>query len=263
VISFHGFDINVVPLKYREYHNKLLAINNYSNIICTTPSNFLKNKMIALGIDKNKIIVIPNSYNEIFQAKVQNFNWQYGDKLKLLSIGRFIEVKGQKYLLEAFAKLLKYYPNAELTLIGYGELENELKNKNKTLKIEDNVHMMQVEHSKLPKIVSEHHIYIQSSIKASDGAEENLSVATIEAQAMGLPAIVSNIGGLIEIIEHNNNGKIVSEKDSDAIFKALKEYVDFPEQIKKHSINAINIVEEKFNKDKLLNKITHIYKELL
>jgi glycosyltransferase involved in cell wall biosynthesis len=263
IISFHGYDINVVPNKDTKYIKELLKLNLYSNVLCTAPSKFLKDKMINLGINEKKIIIVPNAYNDKFKCNKNKKDWKKGSKLKLLSIGRFVEVKGQVYLIKAFAKLLKYYPNAELSLIGYGELKYKLLDLCKDLKIEDKVFILKKEHQELPQFMSEHHLYLQPSIVASDGAEENLSVATIEAQAMGLPAIVSNIGGLTEIIEHNINGKIVEQKDIDAIFYAIKDYIDNDGDITKHSYNAQKIVKQKYAKEKILNKITQVYKELL
>lgn len=259
VVSFHGMDINVLPRKDRLYTKYLLDLNKSNHVLFTSPSNFLKNKMMKLGLCDDKISIIPNAYNNIFEAVQKENFWQYGDTLKLLNIGRFEEVKGQKYLIEAFAEVIKIYPNTILTLIGYGSLEQELKDLCKTIKIENKVHFLrQVEHSKLPNIIIEHDIYVQPSIVAIDGAEENLSVSTIEAQICGIPAIVSSIGGLKEIVIDNVTGKFSKEKDINSLAKSIIFYVD-NDIIEEHSINAKVEAIKRFNKDSIIKKTKELY----
>jgi len=261
IVSFHGMDINVMPKKNSEYTNMLRNMNDAENVYFTSPSIFLKNKMISIGLSSEKIKVIPNVYNQKFKLYKKEIFWKHGNKLKLLNIARFEEVKGQKYLLESFALALQSYKQMSLTLVGYGKLEKELKNQCKKLNIENKVTFcIKVKHSKLPKLIIEHDLYIQPSIIASDGAEENLSVATIEAQACGLPAIVSNIGGLREIVINNKTGKIVEEKNIKMISDAIIYYLKNPATLKDHSINARKKTLERFDKINIMNKIKKLYK---
>lgn len=263
VISFHGMDINVLPLIDKVYVDYLLQLNKDKNILFTSPSGFLKNKMILLGLDDNLTSVIPNAYNSYFENVKKEKYWQYGDTLKLLNIGRFEEVKGQKYLIEAFSNILKEYPDTTLTLVGYGSLEKELKNLCKSLNVVDKViFLRQIEHSKLPKLIVAHDIYIQPSIVASDGSEESLGVSTIEAQVCGLPAIASKIGGLNEIVIDNITGKIVDQKDIENIKDEVMFYVNNSDIMKKHAINAIIKAENNFNKEVLINTLKNIYFKL-
>ncbi len=263
IVSFHGMDINVLPKQDYSYLEKLLSMNSANNTFFTSPSVFLKNKMLLLSLNNEKIKVIPNVYNERFKLFQKNNFWQHGDELKLLNIGRFEEVKGQKYLLEAFALSLKSYQKMRLTLVGYGSLESELKNLCKKLNIENKVTFLQkVEHSKLPDIIAGHDIYIQPSIVASDGAEENLSVATIEAQVCGLPAIVSSIGGLKEIVIDNSTGKLVEEKNIEILSDAIISYINNPKDINEHSANAREKAIERFDKKIIINEMRGYYEKI-
>lgn len=263
VVSFHGMDINVIPIQNTKYLKQLLKMNSVNNIYFTSPSNFLKNKMISLGLSSGKIKVIPNAYNDKFKLFQKNSFWKFGDELKLLNIGRFEEVKGQRYLLEAFALSLESYEKISLTLVGYGSLEEELRDLCNKLMIENKVTFLQkIEHSKLPNIIREHDLYIQSSIIASDGAEENLSVSTIEAQVCGLPAIVSNIGGLKEIVIDNDTGKLVEEKNVYMLSDAIIYYINNPTELKNQSFNARKKAIERFDKKSIINKTKGYYEEI-
>ncbi len=261
VISFHGMDINVLPAKDKKYLDYLLKINSLNNTLFTTPSIFLKNKMLTLGFDAGAINVIPNAYSKIFENIKKNHFWQYGDELKLLNIGRFEEVKGQAYLIEAFSKVLDIYPKSKLTLIGYGNLEENLKKLCKDLKVDNKVvFLKQVEHGKLPNIIVSHDIYIHPSVIGSDGAEESLSVSTIEAQVCGLPSIVSEIGGLVEVVVNNSTGKYVNPKSINDLIKGIEFYINNTDIIKKHAINAVLNAKDNFHRKRIFSKISKVYK---
>ncbi len=264
IVAFHGYDVNVLPKKDEIYLSQLLELNtDKMRILFTSPSRFLKNKLISLGMNENKIHIIHNSYNQYFKNIKRKSYWQYGKEFRLLNIGRFVEVKGQKYLIRAFAKLIEKYPNSTLTMIGYGDLESELRAMCVELGLSNKViFLLQVEHTKIPEIMIRHDVYVQSSIVAEDGAEENLSVSTIEAQVCGLPSVVSNIGGLKEIVIDNVTGMLVEQKNDTSIFSTLEYYIDNPNTIKEHSINAAKHAKEKFNKSEITKQTIKLYNNI-
>lgn len=262
VVSFHGMDINVLPKKDSSYLKLLLQMNLDENVTFTSPSKFLKNKMTNIGINTTNIHVIHNAYNEIFTRVKKNNYWKYGDRLNLLHIGRFTEVKGQVYLIKALEKVVNIYPNTKLTLIGYGDLETELKKLvSKLGLIKHIIFLNQVEHRQLPSIMSKFDIYLQPSIVANDGAEESLSVSTIEAQAIGIPAIVSDIGGLKEVVLENITGYLVKDKDVDAISSKIIHYIDHIELFEEHSINSRNHVQSVFNAKTIIEQWYTLYEK--
>lgn len=264
VVSFHGIDINVLPGKDPKYLASLVNMSQRGNVNFTSPSTFLKNKMISLGISGEVITVIPNAYNTVFETVCKKHFWQYGDELKMVNIGRFEEVKGHKYLILAFKKIAEYYPKCKLTLIGYGVLMKNLKVLVAQLGLDEKVIFFgKAEHAKLPEILAEQDIYLQPSIVASDGGEENLSVSTIEAQVVGLPSIVSDIGGLKEIVLDKKSGYLIEDKNEDEIFKMVKLYIDNPYLLKEHSENAVFACKKRFNSENIIVEWINIYRDSL
>lgn len=262
-ISFHGMDINVLPNKDSRYKGMLNKIDKDDNVFFISPSIFLKRKMIQVGLSKEKIFILPNAVNKRFVNNFYPRKLEHGQTLKILSVGRFEEVKGYKYLIECIHKLREIYENIELTLVGYGTLEKDLKylvneyNLNRNIKF-----ITQAPHEKIPNIMREHTLYIQPSIVASDGAEENLSVATIEAQVSGLPAIVSDIGGFKEIVTDNSTGCLFEQKSVNAMLKAILYYLQHPNFIEVHSIEAHFISRNKFDSEKIVRNLMDIYEDI-
>ncbi len=264
VVSFHGIDINVLPKKDKRYLKSIVKMSHDQNVNLTSPSKFLKSKMSKLEINDKKITNIANAYNDAFAKVKKKHFWQYGDELKLINIGRFEEVKGQKYLILAFKKVEEYYPKCKLTLIGYGSLMKELKDLVGQLELEEKVVFLnRVEHINLPKILCEQDIYIQPSIVASDGGEESLSVSTVEAQVVGLPSIVSNIGGLKEVVVDKKSGYLVEDKNEDKIYEMVKLYIDNPYLLKEHSVNGVLICKKRFNSKNIVSEWINLYRSSL
>ena len=95
VISFHGTDSTSMPKLDTEYASELKKLNNYDKIIFTANSNFLKAKLIEAGLNPEKIRLIPNSFNPLFN-KFKKTEWFESRKeFSVINIGRLIHIKGQ------------------------------------------------------------------------------------------------------------------------------------------------------------------------
>ncbi len=267
VVSFHGADINVLFWRYPSYARTLLKMNLDESVIFTAPSDFLKRRIGEIGgkgrrLNTNKTYRIYNACNDIFNKVSKTRFWQYGNQLNLLNIARFEEEKGHVYLINAFKKIVEFYPNSRLTLMGFGSLERKLKQLVKKLHLLNNVIFIKnIEHKKLPDLLLNYDIYLQPSIVTSHGAEESLSVSTIETQTAGLPAIVSNIGGLKEVVVNEQTGYLIPAKSIDAIFNYVKYYIRHENMLRAHSINASKNAQAKFNSQSILKQWVKLYEE--
>ncbi|MFP4514863.1 MAG: glycosyltransferase [Parcubacteria group bacterium] len=267
VIAFHGTDITSRPALDFAYRQEIKKLKTYRNSIYTAHSFFLKNKMIQYKIPKNKIEIINNTFNKNFLGTRKKNIFKKSDEFKIINIGRFVNVKGQKYLIKAFSKLLKNdYQNASLTFVGDGETKKEIEKLASDLRVRDKINFLGViDHNKIPKILKQQSVYIQPSIKdMKTFQEESFGVSILEAIIIGLPVIVTNTGGMPEtVIEDNQQFSfIVPEKDSEAIYKILKYMVSNKYKFKDNSDYSQKIIK-KFSPEKNTNSIINIYKKLL
>jgi glycosyltransferase involved in cell wall biosynthesis len=248
LVSFHGTDINSLPDVKRNYLKNVHELCKQENTYFTAPSQFLRNKMINRGIPEEKITVVKNSFNTSFLSAEKQKEFRYGDTLKLINVGRLESVKGQKYLIEAFSKLKGIYPNIHLTIIGKGKLESELKKVAKKYAVENEIDFLgNVSHQNIPNLLVQHDIYIQPSIITNKNVEENSPISVLEALAVGMPVIASDIGGLKEIIKIEKNGFLVSPKSVDDIVYRLKIFIENPKLIKEMGSYARNDVQNNYS----------------
>lgn len=166
-------------------------------VICQTQQSkiFIENKT------KNKNVTnIPNPINTI------EFSLKKNRENIILNVGRLVEKKGQKYLIECFSKIKN--DNWKVVILGDGPLKNELLNLIKELNLEDKVFLMGA-----VKNVEEW--LFKSSIFVFPSILEGFPNALAEAMCCGLPSISFNCdAGPSDIIKNNKNGFLVDVYDT-------------------------------------------------
>ena len=103
------------------------------------------------------------------------------------------------------------------------------------------LNFMDISHERMNNFYKKINVYINIP------SRESFGVAVLEAAAAGLPSMVSNIGGLPEIVLHKETGLIVDRNDKNEIINAMNYFVNNKEEIKKIGLNAKSFVEEKYS----------------
>lgn len=227
IVRCHGSDISSNPRLYPDCKTVLLEMARAPKVLFTANSEFLARKLIELGVPAEKVHPVALTFNDVFSEHRKKRFFRPGDRLRLINTARFIEWKGQRYLIEAFARFVReVHPNAQLTLIGEGETLAAVKQLASDCGVRDKVVFAGgVAHQEVPRHLSESDIYIQPSIQdPKTFQEESFGVAILEALAVGLPVIITRTGGMPEIVGGDGPfARIVPDRDADALFEALKE----------------------------------------
>lgn len=137
----------------------------------------------------------------------------------VLSIGRFDSQKGYDLLLEAWSKLPRdiIEEGWSLKIVGDGHTKPEMEKLSRTLEVADSVQMP-------PATKDVDSMYRSASIFCLSSRFEGFGMVLIEAQAYKIPCISFDCDtGPAEIIDHEKNGLLVENRDTDALAKALQE----------------------------------------
>lgn len=135
-------------------------------------------------------------------------------------VGRLTGDKGINELLVAFQKIVSKFNHAKLLLVGFFESELDPLRKETLFEIENNERVIFVPFQKDVRPY-----YAVSNVLVFPSYREGFPNAVLEAGAMRLPSIVTNINGCNEIIEHQKNGILIPPKDCNALFTAMKEII--------------------------------------
>lgn len=160
--------------------------------------------------------VIPNGIDmKLFSPAPEN-DTTGDEKLRIVCVGRLIERKGVRELLDAFAMLAPEMPRAHLDLIGSGNLEEELRLRVEQLGLSSRVTLHgSVPHGELP------HYLRKCAVFALPSHAEGMSNALLEGMSCGLPVVVTDTGGTTELVQ--GNGLVVPKKNPGALAASLLE----------------------------------------
>jgi glycosyltransferase involved in cell wall biosynthesis len=139
----------------------------------------------------------------------------------LFTLGRLVELKGHRHLIDALA-ILNAELRPHLVIGGDGPLRCQLEEHARSRGLADNVTFTgTLPHHMTPAYYAASHIYVQPSIIDSDGNTEGLGLAVMEAMSCGTPCIGSRVGGIPDIITDGTNGFLVNQADPSAMASAI------------------------------------------
>jgi glycosyltransferase involved in cell wall biosynthesis len=206
------------------------------------PSRSTFDELVQKGIDSKKIRLLPHSVDiERFHPGKNNgfLNDRYSvnDGLKLLYVGRVSKEKNLHILSQAYKKLCQQNKDAQLIIVGEGPYLTEMQNE---LRGTPCIFTGYLEGDDLAKVYASCDIFIYPSTTDSFGQ------AVLEAQASGLPVILTDRGGPQENIIAGDTGLAIKGNDSDSIVEALHFLISNPNAAKKMGRSARQFMEKRF-----------------
>lgn len=223
--------------KDKKRANELLRILKYADggVFQTEDEKSFYNQFLNknISIIHNPIKEdLPKSYVGIRRKIIVNFC-------------RIAEQKNLRLLVDSFVMLNKVYPEYELHIYGNTVekseelLRDELKEYVKIIGMDGIIKI-------LPPVADVHKRIVDCAMFVSSSDFEGLSNSMIEAMAIGLPCICTDClgGGAREMIEHNVNGLLVPMKDKEALYSAMKYFIENPDNAEIYGKEASKIIEE-------------------
>ena len=148
---------------------------------------------------RGKVIRLYESGVDLDLWKPTETNETHSDgSVRFVFSGRFVDWKGIKYLVRAFAETVAKEPGCQLDLIGGGELEGEIKALIEEHKLNETVHLHGwLSRPEASRIVREADVFVMPSLRECGGT------AILEAMALGKPVIATNWGGPADYVDQS------------------------------------------------------------
>lgn len=215
-------------------------------IICLTKSD--AEEIINYGAIERKIELIPNGIDtKVFSPSNHHNNY-------ILWVGRFVEEKGLKYLIDAVENIVKEFPNIKIIMVGEGPLKEEIKTRinkkdmNKFFDIRDNCPQKEI-----VKIMKECELFVLPSL------QEGFPKSLLEAMSCSKPVITTD--GLKEIV--GDAGITVMPGSVKELEDAIKLFLSNPDLGKKFGEKGRKYVESSWSWDIVTNKIEDVYVSII
>jgi colanic acid/amylovoran biosynthesis glycosyltransferase len=261
ICSFHGFDVDRID--YRSNKNVYTDLFKSASIL-TVNSKYTFYNLEKLGCPRKKIRIIPES------LKTANFNKnkylrKNDGSIVLISIGRLVEFKGFEFSIRAVHGLIsKGIANISYHIIGSGPLELSLIDLVSKLNLQNVVRFWGSKtQDEIRHFLSNSDIFVLTGVTSQDGRQENQGLVIQEAQAMNLPVIVSDIGGVPEGMIDGVTGILVRERDVEGIISALESLINRDELRINMGIKGREFVEARFDTEIINHQLLNAYKEIL
>lgn len=213
-ITFHGYDASQYLKQYPVYKNRLRKLFKSKYIFPLSVSKAVQQSLIEHQLHSPNHQVLYNGI-DIHFFKREKYSNPGGI---FLQISRLTEKKGIAYTLQAFRLLVDRTPNfvGELVIAGEGDLQESLLKKTKALGLDQWVSFKgSIDRTAVKALMERAHVFVQHSVRATNGDTEGLPMTLMEAMAMDLPILSTYHAGIPELVEHGLNGYLAPEKDID------------------------------------------------
>ncbi|HKL37471.1 MAG TPA: glycosyltransferase [Bacteroidales bacterium] len=217
-------------------------------------SREIKNILVernARFINEDKIHLI---YNEVdlqhplTKSQTKKLSVRSNGEVILGNIGRLVEQKGQKYLIELAHNLKKQNLPFRILIAGSGKLKESLKSYARRLEVEEEVVFMD--------FIDDIHAFIHEiDIFVFPSLHEGSSHTLLEVMAARKPVVAFNISSIPEIIEHNKNGLLVETGNSKELFQQVHQLIRRKDLQSTFGDLGREKVEKQFNSDQGINKL--------
>ena len=246
---------------------KLLMMTDWLTCACAThvipEGQGVLNDLKNGGITKKPMKVL--GYGNVKGVDMERFSparfvvTKIPDVFTFVFVGRIVSDKGINELVEAFVKLHDKHKNTRLVLVGNYE-HNLDPVSDKTRQLIDTNDGIEVCGAKYGDDLLQ--MYVDADCFVMPSYREGFPNTVLEAGAMGLPSIVTDINGSREIIENEKNGLIVPAKDADALYVAMERMLTDTAVRSTMKQNARQMIESRFEKNFVQSCLIEFYKSI-
>ena len=257
LLSVWGSDVFEFPY-LSKFNMRLIRKNICEADRVASTSKIMKRQVESLWRPKSDITVTPFGIDCSKFSPVSEKGSRSG-KLRIGTVKSLSPQYGIMYLIKAFALAKDNgLKDAELCIVGGGSQEKELKKLTFELGIQNDLRFTgSVPSSEVPQWLNSFDIYVALSI------QESFGVAVLEASACNLPVIVSNAGGLPEVVVDGVTGFIVPTKDYKTAAEKILEMSQDPELREKLGKKGREFVVRNYEWSECANVMEQLYREVI
>lgn len=274
----HAYDIPVVSTIHatesgrnsgihdenQRYINDTEWMLTYESTEVIVNSNYMKGHVQGLfGLPFDKIDVIPNGINLNLYTGIErdyDFRRRYAaDNEKIiLYLGRLVYEKGVQNLISAMPKILDGYHDSKLIIVGKGGMIDELRAQVENMGLRDKVYFTGYMNGK-----DVQKMYKCADVAVFPSTYEPFGIVALEAMLAGVPTVVSDIGGLNEIIDHGVNGMKSYAGNPNSIADSVLALLYDHQLAANVSKAAKQVVKEQYNWNKITQDTYFVYEKAI
>lgn len=212
----HGDQLRVAGNRIRELLDRQ-AGRRFDHVVAC--SRWVRDFLIeTYGYDTDRVTEIPNGW----EGEPLDQDGPSDVACTFICVANLRPEKDHLTLLEAFDHVRRQHPSVRLMLVGEGQMRREIENRVGSLRLGKNVVLCGALNDVWPSL-SRADVFVLPS------RNETLGMAVLEAMVAALPVVATEVGGVPELIEHGENGLLVSPRDPVSLADAMLSLARSPE----------------------------------
>lgn len=227
-VTLHGSDIFMAERNPLFRHLARRALAGASHV--TSCSADLRDRLLALGGAEHadKVLLVPNGTDvEAEPAPSSGDGWRRrlgvtADERLVVAVGRMVDKKGFRYLIEAAPAILAEHPRARIVLGGDGDLLPVLRAAAAAGGVADKVDFPGLlSHPEVLGLIAAAEVFVMPSVRDARGNIDGLPIVVLEAMAAGKPVVATDVAGIPLAVDDGVNGVLVPPRDPAALAAAV------------------------------------------
>lgn len=171
---------------------------------------------------------------------------------ELLFVGRLVEKKGLRHLLDAMPAVLRAHPDARLAVAGFGPEERALREQVRMLGLGHAVRFLgAVPQAELPSLYRRAALFVAPFVRAESGDEEGLGLVLVEAIGCGCPIVVGSVAAMEEVFGADLPAVAVDARDALVLAARIIAALDDPEVSRESAARLRATVVERFDWERI------------
>lgn len=261
--TLHTLDVK--PRTKRSYWRNLMRwkiLNSFCDQIIAV-SEITRQHYTTLGIRAEKILTL---YNGVDINRFVPFRHPSSKKrsvldvpengIVILTVAVLREAKGIQYMLKTMPVILEKFPNAYYVIAGDGTYRDALKGLAYSMGVENRVVFLG-HRSDIPEILGESDLFVFPTLM------DALPTVLLEAMAVGVPIVSSEVGGIPEILENEIDGLLIQPASPADLAESCIRLLSDHELAGRLSVSALKVAEERFDVRKQAGTLVNIYDRLV
>lgn len=222
-----------------------------------TVSESIRQQLLADGVSGSRICTIYEGMDlSPFSKREMPNPRRPGEPVVVGTVAYFSQEKGLQYLIEAAALIPDVHSRMRFVLVGDGQCRQDLESQVRARGLEDCFHFAGFQKRPAPYL-SSFDLFVLPSLS------EGLSSSILSAMAASLPVIASNVGGIPELIRHEENGLLVPPADAVALAHAIQRLGDNPAEAFNMGRQGRLLAESQFSLQRMIHQVESLCSSLL
>jgi len=231
-----------------------------------TCSRFMHDEVCEyFNVPLDKIDVVPNGvdaapFDALNKVDLTEFRarWARPDERIVFNVGRVVEEKGAHLIVEAAPRVLAEMPNVKFIIAGKGWLVDRLRQRVWELGVQDKVNI-----AGFVSDADRNRLFKVADAALFPSLYEPFGIVALEAMAAQCPVIVSEVGGLKEVVQHDVTGVTIYPNNVESLAWGVLHTLRDPARARARAAKAYRMVKREYNWDRIAEQTIAIYERIV